>query len=83
MTFSDQVMILTLRQIFKMTFQGQIIGSSFDAETRRWQNKCRAFTESKVVTEKKNSQKRLFDFLVFFLEAGCQTVDLGSNLRMP
>ena len=47
---------------------------------RCWQNKCHALTESKVITEKCFSLKRLF--LEFFLFAG-QSFKLGSNLRSP
>ena len=60
MTCSDQVMTLTWGQTFNMTFQGQLIYHSmrlYTREIRCWQKKCCVSTESKVITEKRFSQK--------------------------
>ena len=74
-------MTLTFGQIFKMTFEGQIIVHSTRLKKRNamfaiyWP----AFTESKVIT-RLFSQEGLF---LEFLLSGGQTVELRSNLRTP
>ena len=76
MTFPDQVMILTLGQFFKMTFQGQIIVV--------W---CVWFREKRLLAKwllcfywVKNYYRKLFFVKWLFLLSGGQAVDLRSNL---
>ena len=64
-------------QIFIMTFQGHIIYQStrLDKRNTMLAKKCCVFSESKVITEKRYSQKNGY-FLVFFsLEAKPLTLD--------
>ena len=64
--FFDQVITLTLGQIFEMTLYCQIIVHSTRLDKRNTMlAKCRAFTKSKVITEKRFSQKKT-EFLGVF-----------------
>ena len=68
MTFSDQIMTLTLGQTFNMIFQGQMIVdfTHLKRRARCRQNERHTITESKVITEKTFFVKTVI-FIIFAL----------------
>ena len=65
MTFSDQVMTLTLGQIFKMAFQGQRIVDSTDA-SRQEKHDAGKMNVVPLLSQNWLQKKKLFSRRLFF-----------------